>query len=158
MSLSRIPLPRILSVSRILLAAILAASVTLPATAIAAQPDQTPAAIGTKAKTTKGKTTKGKTKPQARTKITVKKRWTGYGFLPGYRQPPALTDWRAQNRISAWRALHEPRYLAIYPYSGNAQLRYGWGEPGIYRGRWNGGSFGPCWTQTPIGMIWNCGQ
>lgn len=147
MSLSRIPLPRIL------LAAILAASVTLPATAIAAQPDQTPAAIGTKAKATKAKT-----KPRARTKITVKKRWTGYGFLPGYRQPPALTDWRAQNRISAWRALHEPRYLAIYPYSGNAQLRYGWGEPGIYRGRWNGGSFGPCWTQTPIGMIWNCGQ
>ena len=33
---------------------------------------------------------------------------------------------------------------------------YGW--PGWYRGRWNGGGFGPCWTQTPIGNVWNCGR
>lgn len=31
------------------------------------------------------------------------------------------------------------------------------GRPGIYNGRYNGGSFGPCWTRTPIGPIWNCG-
>ena len=31
------------------------------------------------------------------------------------------------------------------------------GRPGIYHGRSNGGSFGPCWTWTPIGPIWNCG-
>ena len=24
--------------------------------------------------------------------------------------------------------------------------------------RWNGGGFGPCWTQTPIGNVWNCGR
>ena len=30
--------------------------------------------------------------------------------------------------------------------------------PRFYRGRWNGGGFGPCYTQTPIGYMWNCGQ
>ena len=29
--------------------------------------------------------------------------------------------------------------------------------PGFYRGRYNGGSFGPCWSWTPIGPAWNCG-
>jgi hypothetical protein len=126
----------------------LAASLVPPAAAIAApQPDRKPAVSTKKTKVT--------VRP-AYKKPATKKRWTGYGFLPGYRQPPALSDWRAQNRISAWRARTEPRYVAIYPYSGNAQLRYGWGRPGIYRGRWNGGSFGPCWTQTPIGMIYTC--
>jgi len=31
------------------------------------------------------------------------------------------------------------------------------GRPGFYRGRYNGGSFGPCWSWTPIGPAWNCG-
>jgi len=87
-------------------------------------------------------------------KITVhaKKRvWRGYGFLPGYRQPPALTDWRAQNRISATRP--EWRF-----YGWDGRPRYGFGYPGFYRGRYNGGSFGPCWTSTPIGMMPTCGQ
>ena len=26
-----------------------------------------------------------------------------------------------------------------------------------YGGRYNGGGFGPCWTRTPIGPVWNCG-
>jgi len=29
-------------------------------------------------------------------------------------------------------------------YWSAAELRYGWGRPGFYRGQWNGGSFGPC--------------
>lgn len=95
-------------------------------------------------------------KPGARTKFTVhpkntvhtKQRWRGYGFLPGYRQPPDLSDWRTPRTSNA------PEYR--YWYDG--ELRYGWGEPGFYRGRWTGGSFGPCWTYTPIGMMWNCGQ
>ena len=33
-----------------------------------------------------------------------------------------------------------------------------YGGPRFYRGRWNGGGFGPCWTQTPIGNVWNCGR
>lgn len=99
-------------------------------------------------------------KATAQSKHPPKRRWTGYGFLPGYRQPPDLTDWRDRN----------PRYRGFYTRQGElryvryrfpyryGQLQYGWGDPGLYRGRWNGGSFGPCWTQTPIGMIWNCGR
>ena len=33
-----------------------------------------------------------------------------------------------------------------------------YGGPGFYRSRWNGGGFGPCYTQTPIGPVWNCGK
>jgi hypothetical protein len=32
---------------------------------------------------------------------------------------------------------------------------YYFGRLGFYGDR--GGSFGPCWTRTPIGPIWNCG-
>ncbi len=46
----------------------------------------------------------------------------------------------------------EPRYINLY----TGQVQYGWGRPGYYRGQWNGGSFGPCWTYTPIGMMPNC--
>jgi hypothetical protein len=71
---------------------------------------------------------------KARTKVIVKKyRGTpGYGFLPGY-EPPGRRMYRRDS---------------TYPW-------FGW--PGYYRGRWNGGGFGPCWTKTPIGMVWNCG-
>jgi hypothetical protein len=58
-----------------------------------------------------------------------------YGFLPGY-EPPEVVEWR------------------------NARVRrpvFWYGGPGFYRGRWNGGGFGPCWTPTPIGPHWNCG-
>lgn len=112
-----------------LLAAVVAASLLLPQTAFA-------------------KTTSGK-QP---TKITVHKQ-SRYGFLPGYRQPPALTDWRAQNRISAVRAQTDWRF-----WGWDGEPRYGFGYPGYYRGRYNGGSFGPCWTSTPIGMMPTCGQ
>jgi hypothetical protein len=66
------------------------------------------------------------------------RRWHGYGFLPGYRSPERIEwEWkRAQNRAPA----------------------YWYGGPGFYRGRWTGGGFGPCWTQTPIGNVWNCGR
>jgi hypothetical protein len=84
-------------------------------------------------------------KPKAHSKHV----WRGYGFLPGYRQPPNLTDWRS-------RRASDDGYELRYWYDG--QLLYGWGHAGYYRGRWNGGSFGPCWTYTPIGMMWNCGQ
>jgi hypothetical protein len=58
-----------------------------------------------------------------------------YGFLPGY-EPPEVVEWRqAMSR----------------------RPTYWYGGPRFYRGRWNGGGFGPCWTQTPIGPHWNCG-
>ena len=93
-------------------------------------------------------------------KKSSKRRWTGYGFLPGYRQPPDLTDWRARSarHRGTYTRYGEQRYVRYsYPY-GTGQLQYGWGAPGFYRGRWNGGSFGPCWTYTPICMMWNCGK
>jgi hypothetical protein len=76
-----------------------------------------------------------------------------YGFLPGYRQPPPLAEWRDR----------APRYgggdfSADRRYISGSEWRYGWGYPQFYRGRWNGGGFGPCWTNTPIGPMWNCGM
>jgi hypothetical protein len=81
------------------------------------------------------------------------KKYGKYGFLPGYRQPPNITEWRDRST----------RYGARFPRSElrfweDGAWRYGWGGPGFYRGHWNGGSIGPCYTQTPIGPIWNCGQ
>jgi hypothetical protein len=62
--------------------------------------------------------------------------WHGYGFLPGYRTPEQIEAEREQVRRPV----------------------YWYGSPRFYRGRWNGGGFGPCWTQTPIGNVWNCGR
>ena len=67
-------------------------------------------------------------------------RWHGYGFLPGYRPPEVIERDRAR---AAWA--RGPRF-------------YGPAWPGFYRGRWNGGGFGPCYTYTPIGYVWNCGD
>jgi hypothetical protein len=79
-----------------------------------------------------------------------------YGFLPGYRQPPYIAEWRDRS----------PQFgggdYTNYPYErrfwSGGEWRYGWGGPGFYRGRWNGGTFGPCYTRTPIGPVWNCGM
>ena len=67
--------------------------------------------------------------------------WHGYGFLPGYRPPEVIERERAEQ----YYRTHGPQY-------------YGPAWPGFYRGRWNGGGFGPCYTQTPIGPMWNCGR
>jgi len=80
--------------------------------------------------------------PSASLAATPAKRvraWHGYGFLPGYRPPERIErdDYLA-------RARRGPQYW--------------YGYPRFYRGRWNGGGFGPCWTQTPIGPMWNCGR
>jgi hypothetical protein len=71
----------------------------------------------------------------------VTKHWHGYGFLPGYRPPEVIE----RDRAAHYYRVYGPRY-------------YGPAWPGFYRGRWNGGGFGPCWTQTPIGSMWNCGR
>jgi len=62
-------------------------------------------------------------------------RGRGYGFLPGYEPPAVVELQRARAR----------------------RPTFWYGGPGFYRGRWNGGGFGPCWTPTPIGPHWNCG-
>ena len=57
-------------------------------------------------------------------------------FLPGYRTPEQIEAQEARHPNQVWW----------------------YGGPRFYRGRWNGGGFGPCWTQTPIGNVWNCGR
>jgi hypothetical protein len=78
-------------------------------------------------------------------------RWHGYGFLPGYHQPP-------NNTVPVYGpkgAIGDgPDEAPSYWDNGNW---YYFGRPGFFRHRYNGGSFGPCWTQTPIGPMWNCG-
>ncbi len=88
-------------------------------------------------------------------------RWHGYGFLPGYRQPVNNSIPLYTRRAPAWRVARRnppPWYIDPVPsyfgYDGNWHY---FGRPGFSRGRYNGGSFGPCWTRTPIGPIWNCG-
>jgi len=76
--------------------------------------------------------------------------WHGYGFLPGYHQPP-------NNSLPVYGekgAIHTPDFAPSYWYNGGW---YYFGRPGFFRGRYNGGSYGPCWTWTPIGPMWNCG-
>jgi hypothetical protein len=76
-------------------------------------------------------------------------RWHGYGFLPGYHQPPnPHIPIYGPNRSA-------PDYTPMYWYMGDWHY---FGRPGFYRGRYNGGSFGPCWTWTPIGPAWQCGR
>ena len=79
--------------------------------------------------------------------------WHGYGFLPGYHQPPnnAIPVFGRKGTITG-----EPDYYPQY-FGYDGEWHY-FGQPGFYRGRYNGGSFGPCWTWTPIGPAWNCGS
>ena len=77
--------------------------------------------------------------------------WHGYGFLPGYQQPPnnSVPIYASKGSIHG-----TPDFAPSYWYGGGW---YYFGEPGFSHGRWNGGSYGPCWTHTPIGLMWNCG-
>ena len=85
-----------------------------------------------------------------------------YGFLPGYRQPLNNAAPLFKQEASVLRNARRPRrHWYIDPNVQYFNWRDGeWrypGRPGFYRGRYNGGSIGPCWTQTPIGPVWTCG-
>src|ERR1700760_3858907 len=89
--------------------------------------------------------------------------WHGYGFLPGYEQPvnnslPAYKEKLSVLRTAARR--NRPKwYIDPVPtyYNWQDDAWHYYGRPGFYGGHYNGGSFGPCWTRTPIGAVWNCG-
>jgi len=95
--------------------------------------------------------------------------WHGYGFLPGYTPAEAYGPYKGR-KIRVPRDIL-PRRYPDYGYYGPYQeyVRWGYyyvpgrtvwgfGGPGFYQGRYNGGSFGPCYTRTPIGPVWNCGM
>lgn len=85
-----------------------------------------------------------------RKKHAVKRIPRGVGFLPGYRTP---------EQIERDRYMEIQRERRAYYRAGGPRIAYwGYSDPRFYRGRWNGGSFGPCWTSTPIGYQWNCGK
>ncbi len=85
----------------------------------------------------------GEAVAKSRTRVTVTKPYKGtrgHGFLPGY-VPPDIAQ--------------RPKF-GSHPWVRDST--YPWyGYPGFYRGRWNNGGFGPCYTKTPIGTVWNCG-
>jgi hypothetical protein len=87
--------------------------------------------------------------------------WHGYGFLPGYQQPLSNSQPLYAQKNALRRLAHQnrrPWYIDPTPdyYGYDGQWHYV-GRPGFYRGQYNGGTFGPCWTRTPIGPVWNCG-
>jgi hypothetical protein len=89
--------------------------------------------------------------------------WHGYGFLPGYHQPPSNSlPLFMQKDVARRYAQHHregrPWYIDPVPqYYWYDDAWHYFGRPGFDGGRYNGGTFGPCWTRTPIGPIWNCG-
>ena len=85
----------------------------------------------------------GKKSDKSKTVVVVTKNITARAAMDSC---PATTrrtprGARATAKVRGWQD-------STYPW-------YGW--PGFYRGRWNGGGFGPCYTKTPIGPIGNCG-
>ena len=87
--------------------------------------------------------------------------WHGYRFLPGYQHPlnnslPLYAQKDGAQRYA--RRSRRPWYIDPVPryYGYDGDWHY-FGRPVFYGGRYNGGSFGPCWTRTPIGPHWTCG-
>lgn len=131
------PMPRL---SR-LLALVLAASLGASTLAFADTGDATPTP---------------KKKPAVTRQVTrhIKHHVPRYTVPPGYRSPQQIERqeyeaWR-RDRGFAWRH-NVPR--AYYYYYG----------PPFYTGRFGANRrdslhVGPCWTQTPIGAVWNCGM
>src|SRR5258708_36772768 len=85
-------------------------------------------------------------------------RWHGYGFLPGYHQPPnnSLPDYKQKASVlRAERRNRRPWYIDPTPeyYGYDGDLHY-FGRPGFYGGRHNGGSFGPALRRAPVRPGW----
>jgi hypothetical protein len=79
------------------------------------------------------------------------KKWT---TPPGYRSPQQIE----REQYKSWR---RDRDFA-YRYNTPRGYYYYYG-PAFYNGRYGANRrdswhVGPCWTQTPIGAVWNCGN
>jgi len=138
-------------------AAAVALSIATPAGAI--EPEAVPPAKAAKA--VAGKKTSARKSPAGRSwgpepgvRIGATPRYRGggpYGFLPGVRSPRAIEVEGAGRYGSGYGQ-------GGYGWYGSRYYGYPVGVATFYHGQWNGGSFGPCWTRTPIGMVWNCGR
>ena len=87
----------------------------------------------------------------ARQKTHHVKKWT---TPPCYRSPQQIE----RERVKDWR---RDRAFA-YRHNTPRVTYYYWGPP-FYNGRFGANRrdtwhVGPCWTQTPIGAVWNCGN
>lgn len=79
------------------------------------------------------------------------KKWT---TPPGYRSPEQIE----RDEYKAWR--RDRRFAQRYNTPRAYYFYYG---PQPYNGRFGANRrdswhVGPCWTQTPIGAVWNCGK
>src|SRR4029453_15568343 len=75
-------------------------------------------------------------------------RWHGYGFLPGYQQPPNNSLPAYKQKAAVLRMARQNRRLwyidpvpSYYGYDGNWHY---FGRAGFYGGRYNGARFCPC--------------
>jgi hypothetical protein len=100
-----------MSLFKALLTTAIAASLLLPAIALAKQAD-------------------AKRNPRIVIHPKYPKRSGPHGFLPGYRQPPPLSEWRDRSPQYGGGDFSRNRR-----YWSGADWRYGWGGPGFYRGR-----------------------
>jgi hypothetical protein len=129
---------------------VVAAAFAIPALTVPALAEETagPAARAPQA-SARASVPEVKPVPAKRAKRTLKRGPQSYGFLPGYEAPPDNN--RPDYRRNARSPYADGRYWSW------GQWYYGYGQPGYMRGRWNGGSIGPCWKSTPIGYSWICG-
>src|SRR5258708_36548252 len=92
-------------------------------------------------------------------------RWHGYGFLPGYQQPPnnSLPDYKQKASVlRAERRNRRPWYIDPTPeyYGVDGDWHY-FGRPGFYGGPSNGGRPVPGWPEAAIrscGALWAFGR
>jgi len=101
----------------------------------------------------------------------VSRHWHGYGFIPGYLPADIASGAVKIRRLRRPPPGYRPPYNYYGPYQEyvgfgpywdrywyRGRTMWSFGGPGFYRGQYNGGGLGPCYTRTPIGPIWNCGK